>query len=68
MTKRKRRKKLPIYLIYLHDEAPRIGCGWRRINILSAGHKWVRIKEVATDRAARLPVKAWLAIDGGLAP
>lgn len=40
--------------IYFHDEAPKIGCGWRRCNI-EVGRKWVRITERATGARVRLP-------------
>ena len=30
--------------VYFYDEAPRIGCGWRTVEIICKGHKWVRIR------------------------
>jgi hypothetical protein len=30
--------------VYLQDEAPRIGCGWRNIEIVSRGSKWVKVR------------------------
>lgn len=39
--------------VYLHDECPRIGCGWRRVEI-TAGPKHVRIREISTGKGARL--------------
>jgi len=46
--------------IYLYDEAPRIGCGYRRC-WLTIGYKWVRIEECATGHVQK--VKRW-PIDG----
>ncbi len=30
--------------VYLYDEIPRFGCGWRIVEILSKGPKWVRLR------------------------
>jgi hypothetical protein len=62
--KRRRRKRLPAGALraYFHDEAPRIGCGWRLVLPLKIGRKWARIQEFATGVCVRLPVKVWLAI------
>ncbi len=30
--------------VYLYDELPRFGCGWRIVEILSLGPKWVRLR------------------------
>lgn len=54
-----RRKKRAQARVYFQDEAPKIGCGWRFINILSIGSKWVRFEEHATGRRARMSRKAW---------
>lgn len=43
----------PIHL-YLEDQAPRIGAGWRTVDVISIGPKWVRIKERATGRGCRV--------------
>lgn len=40
--------------VYFQDEAPRIGCGWRRCNVM-IGRKWIRITERATGKRAKLP-------------
>ena len=37
-------KKGDTVLIHLGDQAPRIGCGARSVEILSIGHKWVTVK------------------------
>jgi hypothetical protein len=44
--------------IFLHDEAPRIGAGWRTV-IIKEGPKWVRLKCVASGRTARLRRRVW---------
>ncbi|RPJ36854.1 MAG: hypothetical protein EHM35_07395 [Planctomycetaceae bacterium] len=57
----RRRKKIPpnTWRICLNEEAPRIGTGWRFVQLMSAGRKWARIRELATDRTARLPAETW---------
>ncbi len=30
--------------VFLYDEIPRFGCGWRIVEILSKGPKWVRLR------------------------
>lgn len=45
--------------IFLHDEAPAIGCGWRIADI-EIGRKWVRLATPAGR--ARLPLAAWAPI------
>ena len=30
--------------VYLYDEIPRFGCGWRIVDVLSIGPKWVRLR------------------------
>ena len=45
--------------IYLQDEAPAIGCGWRRVRLVSLGWKWVKIECPTTGRRARLHRKTW---------
>jgi hypothetical protein len=44
--------------IFLHDEAPRIGTGWR-IVIVREGPKWVRLQCAASGRTARLRRRVW---------
>jgi hypothetical protein len=44
--------------IFLHDEAPRIGCGWRTVTV-RLGPKWVRLKCTASGRTARLHRRVW---------
>lgn len=40
--------------IYFEDEAPRIGCGWRRVTV-KVGRKWARITFI--DRTVRVKIK-----------
>lgn len=40
--------------VYLMDQIPRIGCGWRRCKF-KVGPKWVRIEEEATGKSGRVP-------------
>ena len=44
---------------YFQDEAPRIGCGWRRCNVV-IGRKWIRITERATGKKAKLPMALYV--------
>jgi len=61
---RPRKVKLPqgTIRVYLHDEAPRLGCGWRLLILLSLGPKWARVRDVSTENAARLPRATWAQI------
>jgi hypothetical protein len=42
--------------LYLHDEAPRLGSGWRIVTAL-IGRKWVRI--ATTKRRTKITRKLW---------
>lgn len=46
------------YRIFLHDEAPRIGCGWRTVAVI-LGRKWVRIMDERTKARHKLKSKLW---------
>ena len=58
------RKKKPIppiksassMRIYFEDEAPRIGSGWRTVDI-KVGHKWVYFTDNVTDVRVRKALK-----------
>lgn len=39
--------------IYLEDEAPRIGCGWRTVAV-KISHKWAYFTELSTGSRAKL--------------
>lgn len=45
--------------IYFHDEAVRIGCGARGIELIKLGWKWALIRERSTGIASRLNRKVW---------
>jgi hypothetical protein len=55
----RRKRKQADLRVYFGDEVPRIGCGWRGIDIVTLGRKWVRIKELGSGRAARLKRPVW---------
>jgi len=60
MARRRRRKRIEnAYRVYLYDEAPRLGCGWRTVQLMRIGHKWAYVRELSTDQRARFPVKTW---------
>jgi hypothetical protein len=40
--------------VYLQDEAPRIGAGWRRVEV-HVGDKGVRLKVPGSTRSSKLP-------------
>jgi hypothetical protein len=46
--------------VYLHDEAPRIGCGWRIVQVMT-GRLWVRLADSAGNRA-KLTKALWAGI------
>lgn len=46
--------------IFLQDECPRIGCGWRTVTV-AIGRKWVHLEDRVEQRA-RLPRRAYDAI------
>ena len=46
--------------IFFHDEAPRIGCGWRWVEA-RIGRKWVRLRD-HQGRTARFPSMTMLAL------
>lgn len=53
--------------LYFEDEAPRIGSGWRTVEV-KVGRKWVRFADTASDAKARLPLdKAFPIILGSIA-
>lgn len=44
--------------IFLHDEAPRIGCGWRTVTVM-LGRKWVRLVDERTLARCRMMGSLW---------
>lgn len=62
---RKRKRKIPpsSWFVYLHDEAPRLGCGWRFVQVITTGHKWARLRVPSIEHSTvRIPIKTWEAI------
>lgn len=51
--------KLQVVWLTLKDEAPRIGCGSRRVRILSIGHKFVKLEAVASGCRAKIRRGVW---------
>jgi hypothetical protein len=45
--------------VWLKDEAPAIGQGWRTLGVLQEGRKWVRVEEISTGRTARFSLAVW---------
>lgn len=60
MAKRKRRIKLPAgtLRVYLEDDCPRIGCGWRLVTA-KVGRKWTYLECVSTCTRGRMRKTAW---------
>lgn len=56
---RRKRRKPSDLRVYFGDEVPRIGCGWRGIDIVTLGHKWVRIRETSTGTPAKISRRTW---------
>lgn len=53
--------------IYLEDEAPRIGCGWRTV-MVRIGRKWAYILDPYNGNRARLPKAKAEAIIRSISP
>lgn len=45
--------------IYFQGEVPRIGSGWRTVEVLSVGPVWAVIREPIRGRRHRFPRKLW---------
>ena len=46
---------LPEYVsVYFQDEIPRLGCGWRRLLILSRDSEWTIVLSPASAKAAKI--------------
>lgn len=48
--------------ICLHDEAPRIGCGWRLVQVLSVGYKWATVRSLDNGARKKFRRREWDAI------
>lgn len=44
--------------VYLEDEAPSIGAGWRPV-IARIGYKWVHIKTPGAERGTKIRREIW---------
>ena len=44
--------------VMLHDELPRIGSGFRHVNV-SIGKKWVHVQSITTKVRQRIKIKIW---------
>jgi hypothetical protein len=45
--------------VWLKDEAPTIGPGWRTLAVLHEGRKWIRVEEISTGQTARFSPAVW---------
>ena len=45
--------------VHLMDEAPRIGSGWRIVEIISVGYKWATIRYAPLGVRAKIRRKVW---------
>ena len=51
--------------LYLSNELPRIGCGWRLVDV-KLGRKWVHVTSSTGRHRQRLSMKAWTALADGM--
>lgn len=54
----RKRKKSDLRL-YLQDEAPRVGSGWRGVQVVKVGRVWVHLRETSTGIAFKLPMEVY---------
>lgn len=54
----RRRKKSDLRL-YLQDEAPRVGSGWRGVQVVKVGRVWAHLRETSTGITFKLPVEMY---------
>lgn len=55
---RKRKHKME-WRIYLMQEAPSVGSGWRGVAVISEGRKWIYLIETATEIKFKLLKEIW---------
>ena len=48
--------------VYFQDEAPRIGAGWRLVQLLTIGRKWATFRELASRHQGAPARATWGAI------
>ena len=53
------------YWLLLHDELPRIGSGFRHVDV-SIGRKWVHIKSVISKVRHKIRLQKWNEIKGSM--
>jgi hypothetical protein len=51
-----RKKKRSDARLYLYDEVPRVGSGWRGVQVIKIGRVWAHLRETSTDITFKLPV------------
>lgn len=56
MAKRKKKSDLRLYL---YDEVPRVGSGWRGVQVVKIGRVWARLRETSTEIPFKIPVKLY---------
>lgn len=54
----RKRKKSDLRL-YLQDEAPRVGSGWRGVQVVKVGRVWAHLRETSTGITFKLPVEMY---------
>ena len=56
--------------VYLEEEAPRLGCGWRTV-LVREGRKWAHLRLAVTDErlqfTARMRIAEWRRLRDGKA-
>lgn len=55
----RRRKPRSDLRVYLQDEAPRVGTGWRGVKVKTIGRKWAHLVETSSDTGFKVPVRVW---------
>jgi len=50
--------------IYLMNEAPSVGFGWRGVAVINEGYKWVHLIETATEIKFKLLKSVWDGMGG----
>ena len=49
---------MPRHRIYLEDESPRIGAGWRIVEA-TIGYKWVKLRTPNAERGTKIKRSVW---------
>ena len=55
----RKRKPRSDLRVFLYDEAPRVGTGWRGIKIKTVGRKWAHLEETVSGIGFKVPVTIW---------